>query len=1273
MSQKFVVAIALLACLPASVACAVTVTDNFDTSFDYLPGSVPGGGIWTRVLNPGAGGGLNMDPPVDPVPIFDANNTNAGSLTMSTFGVAFGAGGANSAPALVREVNADQLREVRLRISGQTMGQWSTAGILIRTASPIDTIAANDNQLGFYSYRPGPDNVPFAGSNSANLRNVVNGGGGQADVNVFPVTDADLQYLRVVHLGTGDFQVFTSGDGITWVPRHETIAIVNNGLAVGTLEVGLTGGSFAGSDIVGGANAAFDWIEIDEGPDTPEPLVGWAAAGSGDWNRSNWDIVGGKPDSNISVAVFGAGAPLTANATVYTNQNNTVKTLRFDNATFSYTVGGSGTLTLDADTGDALIDVVAGTHEIQADLILNDNTTATTAIGTILNINAPVYLNGNTFTVTPGGGTVNLNNGTFAGGGGGGSGSFVNEGNVAGLGGVDGDFSQSGSGSLAFELGAEPISVSGDAVLDGVLDVSVPDGFAPDGRYTVLTAGSVSDLGLSLGGDAAGMFRLIVGSGSVSLGAIPEPATLALFGLGISAASLIRPRRRTHCNVGRARMLNGAHKFGSLMVFFVALGGATAQAQVGTFRDDFGDDLNPHANEHHYETGAVPGGGIWTGIHNPTNGGGPFGGGTQSALFVADGFDNNPENLSPDKAGKLWIQEFRLHPNTNGDFGVGWEGNKNNAPMLYREIPADLNFTATMKIDRQRAGNWSYSPIIARLKAAPGGADNPVGLGVGDALDPTESFITMGSFKAGGTVETDPSSGNWGNLPAATMLTQNVVNLAEAEANPGGLNALPVWIRMEKNGGQFTSFWSTDGTNFTQATQFINASLNQAGTTLQVGPSYMQFTDPTQLQYGFTEIDFFEFVVTEPLIARNAYWRPQASLGGSGDYNLAANWQSIEVPGIAPIVDTITAHFADGDAVPSTGDVRVTGPVTVYNNAAIVIKGLDFNSAHKYSIGGSGKITLQGDGADPMVLPTIDVQQGSHEIDVDMALARNTTLTAAAGTRLDFNNEFDFGATARQLNVSGGGKVNFNSMINLTINGEVNVNSGGNVGGSGRINGTVRNNAGGTVSPGTSTGTLTIDGQYIQNAAATLAIELGGTAAGTFDRLLAPAVTLNLGTLSVSLVDGFVPLPSDTFVILDATNLTTNTRFGNTPVSGGPANTGVLTMPFGTFLVTYDYTTNDTVTLSNFMATGLAGDFNEDDKVDAADYVVWRKNGANPLPNDNGLTTAADRFNLWRANFGNMSPGGGSSTSQGSVPEPGSVLLALIALAGWLNQSRSRR
>jgi hypothetical protein len=51
---------------------------------------------------------------------------------------------------------------------------------------------------------------------------------------------------------------------------------------------------------------------------------------------------------------------------------------------------------------------------------------------------------------------------------------------------------------------------------------------------------------------------------------------------------------------------------------------------------------------------------------------------------------------------------------------------------------------------------------------------------------------------------------------------------------------------------------------------------------------------------------------------------------------------------------------------------------------------------------------------------------------------------------------------------------------------------------------------------------------------------------------------------------------------------------------------------------------------------GAFGDFNNNGTVDSADYVVWRANDvANvALPNDNGLTTQAGRYGLWRQNFG---------------------------------------
>jgi hypothetical protein len=70
----------------------------------------------------------------------------------------------------------------------------------------------------------------------------------------------------------------------------------------------------------------------------------------------------------------------------------------------------------------------------------------------------------------------------------------------------------------------------------------------------------------------------------------------------------------------------------------------------------------------------------------------------------------------------------------------------------------------------------------------------------------------------------------------------------------------------------------------------------------------------------------------------------------------------------------------------------------------------------------------------------------------------------------------------------------------------------------------------------------------------------------------------------------------------------------------------------------------------------LPGDFNNDGKVDAADYVVWRSGGS-PTPN-----SPAD-YNTWRAHFGAHSPGSGSSLAGGAaVPEPGCLALAMIGM-----------
>jgi hypothetical protein len=108
---------------------------------------------------------------------------------------------------------------------------------------------------------------------------------------------------------------------------------------------------------------------------------------------------------------------------------------------------------------------------------------------------------------------------------------------------------------------------------------------------------------------------------------------------------------------------------------------------------------------------------------------------------------------------------------------------------------------------------------------------------------------------------------------------------------------------------------------------------------------------------------------------------------------------------------------------------------------------------------------------------------------------------------------------------------------------------------------------------------------------------------------------------------------------------------------------------------------DNVVNMDNFrieFLPGQNGDFNSNGTVDAADYVVWRKNEGttNALPNDNGFggTVGSAHYNLWRSNFGNPVSGSSSGLSNAAVPEPNTLALtALIAAGGCLFAPSWRR
>jgi hypothetical protein len=87
---------------------------------------------------------------------------------------------------------------------------------------------------------------------------------------------------------------------------------------------------------------------------------------------------------------------------------------------------------------------------------------------------------------------------------------------------------------------------------------------------------------------------------------------------------------------------------------------------------------------------------------------------------------------------------------------------------------------------------------------------------------------------------------------------------------------------------------------------------------------------------------------------------------------------------------------------------------------------------------------------------------------------------------------------------------------------------------------------------------------------------------------------------------------------------------------------------------------NGLVVYDSTQPPGVPGDYNNNGRVDAADYVMYRNGG--PLQNEVvtiGTVTPED-YTAWRQRFGNTS-GSGSGVEAAAVPEPGAIPLVLLA------------
>jgi hypothetical protein len=417
---------------------------------------------------------------------------------------------------------------------------------------------------------------------------------------------------------------------------------------------------------------------------------------------------------------------------------------------------------------------------------------------------------------------------------------------------------------------------------------------------------------------------------------------------------------------------------------------------------------------------------------------------------------------------------------------------------------------------------------------------------------------------------------------------------------------------------------------------------------------------------------------------------------------------TVAVIGSAGIVENVPGFFADSFTIPAIG-----GNITLTNVPMVVLDVPDPSSPSNVVPGIVGTNLLSG--RNVVIDPNPAIGGGgtgpSLYISDPVTNQKNWTAASASGTwdtaenwsgaavpntvsitnvrHVSGGNQVAIlpaNTTVWELNVSGGNnnetmtvqvpngvKLTTYSGINLEPSGVVELQNGTLdaqyvevLGGTLRGSGTVTTGSGpipgqvenrdGVVAPGGGIGMLNIVGRFASGRDGTLAMELGGTTAGTqYDQLVVNGAVAAGGTLAVTLADAggglFRPSMGNSFTLITATD-------------GVGGTFDQLNLPAG-FQWNVAYGVHSVVL--SVVGLGVAGDYNGNGLVDAADYAVWRDSlgemGSGLSADGNGdQVVDQNDYLVWRSSFGKSALGSGSVTiTVAAVPEPSNMALCVLA------------
>ena len=239
-----------------------------------------------------------------------------------------------------------------------------------------------------------------------------------------------------------------------------------------------------------------------------------------------------------------------------------------------------------------------------------------------------------------------------------------------------------------------------------------------------------------------------------------------------------------------------------------------------------------------------------------------------------------------------------------------------------------------------------------------------------------------------------------------------------------------------------------------------------------------------------------------------------STLGGTGEVRFENSSSGSRI--FSP-----NGSFTIAEAMTIRGDQGFVGdPTSTFTNEGTILAELAQRTLE--GTGWSNQGTVEATSGAPLIFEGSYTQAGDVTVNASSTLTANGAYVQTGGsTLLD------------------GGTLTSTFPIDL---------QGGTFGGSGVTNADLDNVAG-LVQPGVSPGTLTLNGDYSQQSAGTLAIEIDGLTAGSgYDQLVVSGTASFGGTLSIT--TGFSPSPGATFLVVTygGTSGAFTTDFGGGPV-----------------------------------------------------------------------------------------------------------------------------